>query len=353
MLAELATGEATPDLIGFDHYLTSERFLDHRVEPLSRGSSPARTDSNTYVDVEAVRVAKLAKQLGPRPRLRETWDRYNIPIVITEVHHGCTRDEQVRWLARGLDGSRSRRAREGVDLRAVTLWALFGLVDWRSLLTRREGLYDVGVLRHPLGRSAPDPDREGGIGKLGRGETIRSSRARPAGLVAAAGPHPCAAALRHAATAARREPPADPDHRRDRHARQGLRPHLRASRPCARPDRPAPTLDITDDKSIAAAIERHQAVGGHQYRWVRRVPGEAEERSTTNASAINATGPELLARACKAAGLPLVTFSSDLVFDGKLGRAYVEPDEPAPACAYGQSKAEAESAIAGDRQRRA
>jgi dTDP-4-dehydrorhamnose reductase len=31
-LDELASGEATPDMLGFDHYLTSERYLDQRVE---------------------------------------------------------------------------------------------------------------------------------------------------------------------------------------------------------------------------------------------------------------------------------------------------------------------------------
>ena len=61
--------------------------------------------------------------------------------------------------------------------------------------------------------------------------------------------------------------------------------------------------------------------------------------------AANAIGPELLGRACKAAGIPLVTFSSDLVFDGTLGRPYVEPDAPAPATAYGKSKVEAEQRL--------
>jgi dTDP-4-dehydrorhamnose reductase len=60
---------------------------------------------------------------------------------------------------------------------------------------------------------------------------------------------------------------------------------------------------------------------------------------------INATGPELLAKACTLHGIPLLTFSSDLVFDGKLGRSYVELDEPAPANAYGRSKAEAEARL--------
>ena len=40
-----------------------------------------------------------------------------------------------------------------------------------------------------------------------------------------------------------------------------------------------------------------------------------------------------------------MTFSSDLVFDGKLGRSYLEPDAPAPVCAYGRSKAEAEARL--------
>lgn len=102
-------------------------------------------------------------------------------------------------------------------------------------------------------------------------------------------------------------------------------------------------LDVTDEASIAAAIERHKPwaiinTAGFVRTW------EADEKFD-ECLAINATGPELLGRACKAAGLPLVTFSSDLVFDGKLGRAYLEPDEPAPACAYGRSKAQAETRL--------
>ena len=60
---------------------------------------------------------------------------------------------------------------------------------------------------------------------------------------------------------------------------------------------------------------------------------------------VDAVGPELLAQACRAHGIPLVAFSSDLVFDGKLGRSYVEQDRPLPGNAYGRSKAEAESRL--------
>ena len=55
----------------------------------------------------------------------------------------------------------------------------------------------------------------------------------------------------------------------------------------------------------------------------------------------NTEGAVGLAKLCARLGIPFVTFSSDLVFDGRLGRAYVETDPPSPACVYGASKAEA------------
>ena len=30
--------------------------------------------------------------------LMEAWERYRLPVAITEVHAGCTREEQMRWL---------------------------------------------------------------------------------------------------------------------------------------------------------------------------------------------------------------------------------------------------------------
>jgi dTDP-4-dehydrorhamnose reductase len=56
----------------------------------------------------------------------------------------------------------------------------------------------------------------------------------------------------------------------------------------------------------------------------------------------NALGPAVLADACSHAGIRLVTFSSDQVFDGRVGRAWVESDAPAPLNVYGASKAAAE-----------
>jgi dTDP-4-dehydrorhamnose reductase len=59
----------------------------------------------------------------------------------------------------------------------------------------------------------------------------------------------------------------------------------------------------------------------------------------------NALGPELLARACNRAGVPLVAFSSDLVFDGLKTEPYDEHDTPRPLGVYGRTKYEAEQRV--------
>jgi dTDP-4-dehydrorhamnose reductase len=59
----------------------------------------------------------------------------------------------------------------------------------------------------------------------------------------------------------------------------------------------------------------------------------------------NAFGPERLANACKLRDIPLITFSSDMVFDGNKGSAYVETDSCNPLNTYGRSKAEGERRV--------
>ncbi|HEX8555866.1 MAG TPA: family 1 glycosylhydrolase, partial [Sphingomonas sp.] len=72
-LRAIADDPCPPDVVGVNHYLTSDRFLDHRLErypPATHGGNK-RT---RYADTEAVRV------LDPEPAglagaLREAWDR--------------------------------------------------------------------------------------------------------------------------------------------------------------------------------------------------------------------------------------------------------------------------------------
>ena len=334
----LASGAGKPDVIGVNHYLTSERFLDHRVERYPN-VEPGSNGIDVYVDLEAVRVDHLKGKVGPDKRLREVWERYRTPIVYSEVHHGCSREEQVRWLVDVWNASEKER-RRGADIRAVTMWSMFGAVDWRSLLTRREGTYDVGAFdtrsetprptlvakaAATLGRGGrfehPVLDLPGWWKRPGRTHARRrfetlprsASAARPILITGSTGTLGQAFARICA-------------HRGLAHVVTG-----RAE------------LDICDEQSIAAALARYKPWGvintaGFVRTW------EAAEKAEECFRA-NVTGPELLAEACKLHGIPLVTFSSDLVFDGQLGRSYVEPDEPAPVCEYGRSKAEAEARL--------
>ena len=332
-LETMASGEGRPDLIGINHYLTSERFLDHRTH-LYPGQEAGGNGRDSYVDAEAVRVKRLEDDTGFAPRLREAWERYGIPLAITEVHHGCTRDEQLRWFAEVWRTARTLRE-EGIDLRAVTLWSAFGNVDWRSLLTERRGIYDCGAFdtRGPAPRPTVIAKAATAYGQ-GRDfdHPVLDSPGwwrRPPRYYAWSG----------------RCRPMDWDGRKllitgatgtlgnalARICEQRALPFCLTSRQ---------ELDICAGASIAAALDGHEpwavinAAG-----FVRVADADAEREACF---AWNAEGPEKLARACAERGIPLVTFSSDLVFDGTLGRPYVEDDPVSPAGAYGQSKAEAE-----------
>jgi beta-glucosidase/6-phospho-beta-glucosidase/beta-galactosidase len=142
-LAELVDAPCPPDIIGIDQYLTSDRFLDERLEdhPKADWGGNGR---HAYADIAAVRVDLAPDALGFLPRLRETWDRFGLPVALTEVHNGCTREEQLRWLIEGWTAANEARM-AGVDVRAVAVWSLLGASDWNSLLTRREGHYEPGA----------------------------------------------------------------------------------------------------------------------------------------------------------------------------------------------------------------
>ncbi len=157
-----------PDVIGINHYLTSDRFLEHRRGRWPAGHRGGGNGRHRYADLEAVRVPLPPGSTGAEARLRETWDRYRLPIAITEAHHGCSRDEQLRWLHEVWTAANTLHG-EGVDIRAVTVWALFGTMDWSSLLTRRDGCYEPGAFdvrsprprRTALGRAAQALVRDG------------------------------------------------------------------------------------------------------------------------------------------------------------------------------------------------
>jgi beta-glucosidase/6-phospho-beta-glucosidase/beta-galactosidase len=139
----LAGNPCPPDMIGIDQYLTSDRFLDEDAKK-HPGVMPGGNHWHSYVDVAAARVGVPARESGFLPRIIEAWERYGIPLSLTEVHNGSTREEQLRWLMAAWHAANAARA-SGIELRAVSVWSLFGATDWNSLLARREGFYESGA----------------------------------------------------------------------------------------------------------------------------------------------------------------------------------------------------------------
>ncbi|MDB6072302.1 MAG: dTDP-4-dehydrorhamnose reductase, partial [Verrucomicrobiales bacterium] len=131
-----------PDIIGINHYVTSNRHLDHRLE-LFPPSSHGGNGIELYADTESIRVdgqptAKLDSILI------EAWNRYGTPLAITECHLGCTREEQMRWLMHTWRMAQ-KAAGAGADIRAVTAWGLLGLHNWSTLLAGNDQQYEPGV----------------------------------------------------------------------------------------------------------------------------------------------------------------------------------------------------------------
>ena len=129
-----------PDLIGCNYYVTSERYLDHRVASWPRRSHGGNA-VHRYADVEAARACGL---VGIERLLHDVHARFGLPLAITEVHIGCTREQQLRWLLDIHDGA-ARALAAGVPVRAITAWAMFGSFDWHCLVTRDDGVYEPGV----------------------------------------------------------------------------------------------------------------------------------------------------------------------------------------------------------------
>jgi dTDP-4-dehydrorhamnose reductase len=333
-----------PDILGMNYYITSERFLDHRVERY-----PDRVHGGNgrdrYADVEAVRV--LADGIaGPGRLLAEAYDRYGLPVAITEAHLGCTREEQMRWLT--YVHSEALEARSaGAEVAALAVWSLQGAFDWCHLLCDDRGDYEPGVfdLRAPEPRATALTGVIRQLASVGHadhpvltvpGWWLRSSRLEfPPVLLAER-------------EAPRREP-------------EGLRGV----------SRPRPILITGARGTLGRAFARLCEMRGLPYRLLSRqemdicrpdsvdevvadlqpwaivnaagyVRVDDAERESTRCFGENATGPALLAQAAARAGARLLSFSSDLVFDGEATEPYVESSPTRPLNVYGRSKRESE-----------
>lgn len=99
-------------------------------------------------------------------------------------------------------------------------------------------------------------------------------------------------------------------------------------------------LDITDRELVRQTIvDRQPDAVINCAAWTNV---DACESDPEKAYAVNAHGPENLARACKEIGSVFVTISTDYVFDGQKTGFYTQLDTPNPLSVYAASKLEGE-----------
>jgi dTDP-4-dehydrorhamnose reductase len=345
-----------PDVIGLNYYLTSDRFLDDDLT----GYLPAVHGGNgvtRYADVEAVR-RRPAGIAGHEAHLLAAWRRYQRPVAMTEVHLGCTREEQVRWLVEAWHAAQRARAR-GADVRAITTWALLGSFNWDSLVTRESGHYEPGAfdVRSPSPRptavaravaslvkgSPPGDAAFRGAPWWRRPERLVYSHSSNSSTRSACGPDRCrmqAAAVDWDAREMAAIPPllvvgAGTLGRVliDVCRMRGLRAVV-----ARRLD-----VDFANPEAVDALIGRVRPWAVVNAAGYTRV--EAAEREPEACREANVLLPQYLARACRAFGVPLLMFSSHLVFDGTERRPYTEDDEPRPLSVYGIAKRDAERLV--------
>ena len=316
-LAWFLDNPCPPDVIGINHYLSSDRYLDTRIARYA----PHEVGGNgrqRYADMAASMTPDVpAEEIGWYPRLAEAWARYRRPMALTEVHNGCTREEQIRWVAEAVEATHRLRT-EGVDIRAITAWSVAGAMDWRSLLTRRDGFYESGLFD-----AGCTPVRQTALAsawqRVAAGEPLRfptegvgwwrrnrptaalaqPAVARPKSLVLVGSGRLVTAFTRIA-------------------ARRGLETVVLPASSAMLPDLRS-QLDVIAPSSWGMIDA------------VRRAPGLRLE----------------LADVAERHDLAHATFSDHRVFNGQSGRPYREDDERSPACGTGRSLGTLEERILG------
>jgi dTDP-4-dehydrorhamnose reductase len=88
--------------------------------------------------------------------LKECWERYNIPIAVTEVHINGHSDDQIRWFKEVWDICVTLN-NEGLNITAVTAWALLGSYGWNHLLTQPNDHYEHGAFDLRTGNPESTP----------------------------------------------------------------------------------------------------------------------------------------------------------------------------------------------------
>jgi dTDP-4-dehydrorhamnose reductase len=329
-----------PHIAGFNYYITSERYLDEVKETYPE-QYHGGNGKHTYSDIEIVKVATDI-EWGPHGLIRDAWQRLGLPMAITECHLHSTREEQMRWFNEMWETVNELKA-EGIDIRAITVWAIFGLHGWNRLVTQPYGDYEPGVFNLSSGRPRPTA-----LARLIRVLTKRKVYYHP--VLETEGWWK----------------------REDRHqyACDNVLPikHIKHTPKCQ------PVLIIGKSGMLGDAISRiceernihHILLSRAEFDITDRETAEQliedlnpwaiinaagyvnvddAERDREECYKSNTEGPAILAELCNIRAVKFLTFSSGQVFDGTKPLPYRESDKVSPLNVYGETKAEGEADV--------
>jgi dTDP-4-dehydrorhamnose reductase len=245
----------------------------------------------------------------------------------------CTREEQLRWINEAYENCCELK-KEGINVKAITIWSMLGAFDWNSLLTREERVYESGAfdvtgkelrptaiakliesLNQTGKYSHPVLNEKGWWHKSypGSKTVFSNSKASPLFILGSTG------TLGNAFI---------------KMCEMRSIPYRAFCRQ---------EIDITNTQCLEKEIDRYKpwaiinATG-----YVKVDEAETEKEICFQ---INAEAPGNLSAICKHRGIQFMTFSSDLVFDGQKQDPYIELDSVKPLNIYGMSKAEGEKKV--------
>jgi dTDP-4-dehydrorhamnose reductase len=317
-LEALARQPCPPEVVGLNYYVTSDRWLDERLD-LHPGWSHGGNGRQSYADVHTS-LGHPRDFFGHRAVLSSAWDRYHTPVALTEVHQGGHRADQLRWFKEAWDAAVQLRT-EGVDVQAVTAWALLGSHDWNRLVVDERGDYEPGV----FDIRAPSP-RPTALAKMLRGLATEGRWDHP--VLHAPG------WWRPAETTT--GPPLLVLGGQGVLGRSLAEACLARRIPCVVVSHGE--VDVASEDAVRRAVARYSP-------WAivntagRSAPGAAD-RNPEDAARVHVHGPEVLARAV--GKLPLVSFSTAEVFWSSGARLHRERSVPSPRSALGLTRLEGE-----------
>lgn len=331
-----------PDICGFNYYVTSERFLDDRIQEYP-DYCVGGNDFHDYADIEVVRVPDFLP-VGIETLLRQAAQRYNLPIALSEIHLACTREEQMRWFDEAYRAV-VKLKREGIDIRGITAWSLLGSFDWNTLLQLKGQYYESGVFDIRSGE--PRATALAGL--------IRSCTRGSAGhndILQVPGWWRRNVRIRyHVPTNIDRQ--INTEYNGYKNVRPvliiGNGPMAFAFRvicrlrglPCVTEARD--NFRFITEESISRLIDLHNPLAVVNTGGFSEI--DKAELSPVNCYRENTLYPRQLARVCLMKNVRMLTFSTDQVFNGKKRQPYIEGDETDPINVFGMSKKLAEENI--------